>query len=91
MLPAFCDWYEITARERQIIAYLQSGAAPKQIARLLGLSVHTVNQHLRAVFHKTGSCGRDAASSSARMPGEVCADRLFCEEADRVVRRGCRG
>lgn len=26
-----------------------------------------------------------------RMRGEVCADRLFCEEVDRVVRRGCRG
>ncbi|OAR22040.1 hypothetical protein A8W25_30110 [Streptomyces sp. ERV7] len=59
LLPTFCDWYKITARERQVIGYLQNGAAPKQIARLLGLSLHTVNQHLRAVFHKTGSCGRD--------------------------------
>lgn len=59
LLPTFCDWYKITTRERQIMTYLQDGAAPKQIARLLGLSVHTVNDHLGAVFHKTGTCGRD--------------------------------
>lgn len=59
LLPTFCDWYKITTRRRQIIGYLQTGAAPKQLARLLGLSVHTVNQRLRAVFHKTSSCGRD--------------------------------
>ncbi len=59
LLPAFCDWYGITARERQIIAHLCDGAAPKQIARRRDLSVHTVNDHLKAVFRKTGASGRD--------------------------------
>ncbi|WP_433260535.1 helix-turn-helix transcriptional regulator [Actinosynnema sp. CS-041913] len=59
LLPAFCDWYGITTRERQVVAELYDGAAPKQIARRLDLSVHTVNDHLKAVFHRTGAGGRD--------------------------------
>ncbi|WUH97799.1 helix-turn-helix transcriptional regulator [Spirillospora sp. NBC_00431] len=59
LLPAFCDWYGISARERQIIAHLREARAPKQIARYLGLSVHTVNDHLKAIFRKTGASGRD--------------------------------
>ncbi|WP_218004803.1 helix-turn-helix transcriptional regulator [Actinomadura macra] len=58
LLPTFCDWYQITARERQIIHYLHDGSATKQIARHLDLSVHTVNDHLKAIFRKTGACGR---------------------------------
>ncbi|MFI0480760.1 response regulator transcription factor [Actinomadura sp. 9N215] len=59
LLPAFCGWYGISARERQIIAQLREARAPKQIARCLDLSVHTVNDHLKAVFRKTGASGRD--------------------------------
>ncbi|SHF69335.1 helix-turn-helix transcriptional regulator [Streptoalloteichus hindustanus] len=58
-LPSFCDWYGITARERQVMAFLCDGSAPKQIARGLDLSLHTVNGHLRALFRKTGASGRD--------------------------------
>lgn len=59
LVPAFCDWYGITTREQQVVRHLQDGTAPKQIARLLDLSVHTVNDHLRAIFRKTGASGRD--------------------------------
>ncbi|MEU7745923.1 helix-turn-helix transcriptional regulator [Nonomuraea sp. NPDC049158] len=59
LLPSFCDWYGITPRERCVVECLYAGAAPKQIARRLDLSVHTVNDHLKAVFRKTGASGRD--------------------------------
>ncbi|WP_053716348.1 helix-turn-helix transcriptional regulator [Saccharothrix sp. NRRL B-16348] len=59
LLPSFCSWYGITARERQVVEQLHAGAAPKHIARRLDLSVHTVNDHLKAVFRKTGAQGRD--------------------------------
>ncbi|MEU6149246.1 helix-turn-helix transcriptional regulator [Actinosynnema sp. NPDC047251] len=59
LLPAFCEWYGITPRERQVLADVYDGAAPKNIARRRGLSVHTVNDHLKAVFRKTGAGGRD--------------------------------
>ena len=58
LLPTFSDWYGITAREREILVELCDAAAPKQIARRLGLSVHTVNDHLKAVFRKTGAGSR---------------------------------
>ncbi|MFI6925410.1 LuxR C-terminal-related transcriptional regulator [Nonomuraea spiralis] len=59
MLPSFCDWYALTPRERGVLDLLCRGAAPKQIARLLDLSGHTVHDHLKAVFRKTGASGRD--------------------------------
>ncbi|WP_020671549.1 helix-turn-helix transcriptional regulator [Amycolatopsis nigrescens] len=59
LLPAFCDWYAITTRERQIITELLDGAAAKRIARRLDLSLHTVNDHLKKIFRKTGASGRD--------------------------------
>ncbi|UKD57495.1 LuxR C-terminal-related transcriptional regulator [Amycolatopsis sp. FU40] len=59
LLPSFCDWYSLTPRERQIVHQLCEGAAAKHIARSLGLSVHTVNEHLKAVFRKTAAGGRD--------------------------------
>ena len=59
LLPSFCDWYGITPRERAVIELLYSGEAPKQIARRLDLSPHTVNDHLKAVFRKTGARGRN--------------------------------
>ena len=59
LLPSFCDWYGVTTRERQIMQHLHNGSAPKQIARTFGLSVHTINDHLKAIFRKTGANGRD--------------------------------
>jgi DNA-binding CsgD family transcriptional regulator len=57
LLPPFCDWYGITARERQVVELLLTAAAPKQIARRLELSAHAVNDHLKAVFRKTRISG----------------------------------
>ncbi|GAB3981465.1 LuxR C-terminal-related transcriptional regulator [Actinoallomurus acanthiterrae] len=59
LLPFFGDWYGLTSREREIVAHLYQAQAPKQIARRLDLSVHTVNDHLKAVYGKTGAGGRD--------------------------------
>ncbi|WP_461006376.1 helix-turn-helix transcriptional regulator [Streptomyces capparidis] len=59
LLPSFCDWYGITAREREVVRHLREGTAPKQIARCLGVSGHTVNDHIKAVLRKTGADGRD--------------------------------
>ncbi|MCO1577799.1 helix-turn-helix transcriptional regulator [Crossiella sp. SN42] len=58
LLPVFCDWYGITAREREVLADLYDGATPKHIARWRGLSVHTVYDHVKALCRKTGADGR---------------------------------
>lgn len=59
VLPSLAEWYGITARERDVVAQLRIGASVKQIARRLDLSAYTVNDHLKAVFRKTGADGRD--------------------------------
>ncbi|MFD7028369.1 helix-turn-helix transcriptional regulator [Streptomyces sp. NPDC059917] len=59
VLPSFCAWYGITPRERDTLGALRTGEAVKQIARHLGLSPYTVNDHLKALFRKTGAGGRD--------------------------------
>ncbi|WUH98069.1 helix-turn-helix transcriptional regulator [Spirillospora sp. NBC_00431] len=59
LFPSFCDWYRITPRERQIITHLRDARTPKQVARSLGLSVYTVNDHLKKIHRKTGAGGRD--------------------------------
>ncbi|MEU6156068.1 helix-turn-helix transcriptional regulator [Actinosynnema sp. NPDC047251] len=58
LLPVFSDWYGLTARERQVVTELLDGAVPKQIARRLDVSVHTVNDHFKSIFRKTDADGR---------------------------------
>ncbi|WP_266817751.1 helix-turn-helix transcriptional regulator [Streptomyces sp. NBC_01547] len=64
VLPSLCEWYGITPRERDVVTQLRTGASVKQIARRLGLSAYTVNDHLKAVFRKTGADGRDELSAA---------------------------
>ncbi|MEV4890406.1 helix-turn-helix transcriptional regulator [Nonomuraea sp. NPDC055795] len=59
LLTCFSDWYELTRRERQVLAHLRDGLSRKQIARRLELSMHTVSDFLKAIHRKTGATGRD--------------------------------
>lgn len=59
LLPALAQWYGISARERTVIEEALQGQAAKQIARRLDLSPHTVNDHFKAVYRKTGVTSRE--------------------------------
>ncbi len=59
LLPAVAAWCGITPRERQVLDQALEGMPAKQIARRLDLSQHTVNDHLKAVYRKTGVSGRE--------------------------------
>lgn len=59
LVPALAAWCGITPRERQVLDQALEGLPSKQIARRLDLSQHTVNDHLKAVYRKTGVSGRD--------------------------------
>ncbi|MCA6091892.1 helix-turn-helix transcriptional regulator [Streptomyces sp. SCA3-4] len=57
LLPAVAAWYGVTRRETAVIEQALEGLSAKQIARRLSVSPHTVNDHFKAVYRKTGvSC-----------------------------------
>jgi DNA-binding CsgD family transcriptional regulator len=45
--------YDLTRRERQLVALLLDGLATKHLAAALCISPHTVQDHLKAIFAKT--------------------------------------
>ena len=57
----------LTARELEVLALLAEGASNKQIARRLGISVHTAKFHVGQLLDKLDATGRtDAIAHAAR-------------------------
>ena len=54
LLPAIAAWHDFTPRQREVLHLLLQGHLVKQIARRLGLSPHTVEDHLKTLYRKTG-------------------------------------
>lgn len=52
------DELKITGREREIISLLARGLTSKEIGGQLGISVHTVNNHLANIYAKAGAGNR---------------------------------
>jgi DNA-binding CsgD family transcriptional regulator len=50
-------------RQRQVTDLILSGETPKRIAIQLGLSVHTIREHLETVYRKFDVSGRDELMS----------------------------
>jgi len=50
--------YGLSRRESQVAGLIADGCSTKEIAALLGLSVHTVRHHTERVFAKVGVRGR---------------------------------
>ena len=59
LLPAVAAWYGITPGERAVVEWAVEGLLGKQIARRLHLSPHTVNDHFKSVYRKTGVHSRE--------------------------------
>jgi DNA-binding NarL/FixJ family response regulator len=61
-------WFEagaMSGREREVLSLLASGHSPAQIARSLGISIHTVRRHLANVSDKLGVKGMNALTRYA--------------------------
>ena len=63
----------LTAREEDVLALIGSGLMIKQVAAKLGISYHTVNDNIKAIYRKLGIHTRAQAASEASRLGLVGA------------------
>ena len=68
LLPALYFWYGITPGERSVLEQALHGLPAKQIANRLGLSPHTVHDHFKAIYRKTGVAGKDELLAGLAAP-----------------------
>jgi DNA-binding CsgD family transcriptional regulator len=67
--------YDLTRRERQLVALMLDGLATKQLAAALCISPHTVQDHLKTIFAKTNlRSRRELVSHLAGRVRERAAD-----------------
>jgi DNA-binding CsgD family transcriptional regulator len=69
-LDAFCARYRLTPREKEVVDLLLGGLATADMASQLGISAHTIRDHLKRVYRKTGTRSRSellSMLSSARL------------------------
>ena len=65
------DPSQLTGRELEVVRMTTAGLTSKEIAVLMGLSYHTVCNHLRSIYQKTGVPGRAALVLYAVVHGLV--------------------
>jgi DNA-binding CsgD family transcriptional regulator len=62
--PGTCD-YRLTMRERQCLTWTSAGKTSAEIAGILGLSEHTINQYITSSGQKLGAVNRTQAVAKA--------------------------
>ena len=75
--PLLLKAYGLTPREQEVTQLTLRGATATQAAQRLGISPHTINDHLKSIFEKTG----------ARTRGELSATLFFGEHLPRIQDR----
>ncbi|MFI9508928.1 response regulator transcription factor [Nocardia sp. NPDC052566] len=68
------DSYRLTAREREVVGLLARGHSRTEIARMLALSTHTVDDHIKRLFGKVG----------VRSRAELTAKLFFDQHMPRI-------
>ena len=66
-LDLFGRAFGLTARERELLGLLATGSDTRTLARQMSLSEHTVTDHLKSIFAKTGA--RDRVTMLSRALG----------------------
>jgi DNA-binding CsgD family transcriptional regulator len=72
--PLLLKAYGLTPREQEVAQLMLRGATTVQAAQRMGISPHTVTDHLKAIFEKTG----------ARTRAELSATLFFGEHLERI-------
>ena len=66
-LDLFSRSFGLTAREHELLGLLATGSDTRAMARQMSLSEHTIQDHLKSIFAKTG--GRDRVTVLSRALG----------------------
>lgn len=69
--PEEADAVSLTLREREVLTLIAEGAADKEIAEQLGISLYTVKSHVRNILAKLHVSSRYEAAYRARRQGLV--------------------
>lgn len=77
LMPVLALAYRLTGREQEVLRHLARGMSTAELAERLGITAHTVRDHIKALFGKVGVHTR--AELLARIFAEHYFDRL---EAD---------
>lgn len=97
LMAVILNAYNLTARERDVTQHVLRGRTTGQIARALGLSPYTVQDHLQAIFRKVdvGSCRELMSMIFARhylprlgpdaVPPLSTDGRMYAEETARTA------
>ena len=59
----------VSERERQVLRGLERGQTYKEIGASLAISAHTVNSHVKHIYHKLQAANRSEAVAKARQRG----------------------
>ena len=79
LVPILLDSYGYTAREAETVLALCRGLATKEIAAELGISAHTVRDHLKVVFTKTG------VNTRGELVARLFTDHVIDRFEERVI------
>lgn len=80
-LDLFSRTFGLTAREHELLSLLATGGDTRAMARQMSLSEHTIQDHLKSIFAKTGARDRvtvlSRALGSRREANRPAEDRLW--------------
>jgi DNA-binding CsgD family transcriptional regulator len=74
LVPLLALGYRLTQREQEVLRFLARGMTTAELTEQLGISPHTVRDHIKALFGKVGV--RSRAELVARIFAEHYFDRL---------------
>lgn len=63
--------WHFTPREKEVLHWVRLGKSDREIGAILDVSHHTVKEHLRRVYRKTGTRNRTAAARLVPHPGDT--------------------